>query len=254
MSSWDLKGKRALVTGGTKGIGKAIVLELLQLGAEVIFTARSQDEVEAVKSEFQQMGLPGHGTVADVTSKDDRNRLSGWIVDHWGALDILVNNAGINIRRRSVEYSLEEYKKVLEIDLLAAFEFCRLLFDLLQKGRGSSIINISSVAGSFDLYTGPPYGMAKAGLIQLTRSLAVEWARHGIRVNTVSPWFTDTPMVKGVMNDPKRFDAIVSATPLRRFAEASEIAAAVAFLAMDKSSYITGHNLTVDGGVTSRLW
>jgi tropinone reductase I len=121
----------------------------------------------------------------------------------------------------------------LEIDLLGAFELCRCLQSLLQQGHGASVINISSVAGSFDLYTGAPYGMAKAGLIQLTRHLAVEWARHPIRVNTVSPWFTNPP--------------------LRRVADPSEVAAAVAFLAMDKSSYITGHNLCVDGGSTCRL-
>ncbi len=254
MSSWDLQGKRALVTGGTKGIGKAIVRELLQLGAEVLFTARKVDEVAAVEEEFRQVGFLTHGKVADVTNSEDRNNVSEWIGENWGSLDILVNNAGINIRKRSVEYTHEEYMQVLEIDLLAAFEFCRMFFSLLEKGSGASVINISSVAGTFDLYTGAPYGMAKAGLIQLSRSLAVEWAKHKIRVNTVSPWFTETPMVKGVMNDPKRFDAITSGTPLRRFADPAEIAAAVAFLAMDKSSYITGHNLTVDGGATCRLW
>lgn len=254
MNSWDLKGKRALVSGGTKGIGKAIVIELLQLGAEVLLSARKVDEVDAFQNELRQAGYPAHGKAADVTIGRDREELVDWIGDHWGSLDILVNNAGINIRKRSVEYSQEDYMKVLETDLLGAFEFCRMSFSLLQKGNGASVINISSVAGTFDLYTGAPYGMAKAGLIQLSRSLAVEWAQHRIRVNTVSPWFTDTPMVKGVMNDPKRFDAITSSTPLRRFAEPSEVAAAVAFLAMDKASYITGHNLVVDGGASSRLW
>src|SRR6185312_6889035 len=133
------------------------------------------------------------------------------------------------------------------------FEFCRSFLPLLQKGRGASVINIASVAGSFDLYTGPPYGMAKAGLIQLSRQLAVEWARHGIRVNAVSPWFTDTPLVQGVLADTKRNDAIVSRTPMRRVGESKEVAAAVAFLAMEKASYITGHNLSVDGGATSGL-
>jgi Tropinone reductase 1 len=166
MNSWDLKGKRALVTGGSKGIGKAIVSEFLAL---------------------------------------------------------------------------------------AAFECCRALLPLLQKGRGASVINVSSVAGSFDLYTGAPYGMAKAGLIQLSRTLAVEWARHQIRVNTVSPWFTSTPLVESVLADSKSLKAITSATPLRRVAQPEEVAAAVAFLEMDRASYITGHNLSVDGGATSRL-
>jgi Tropinone reductase 1 len=229
------------------------VHEFLALGAEVLFTARQTAEVAAVEQEFLQMGYPVHGSVADVVLGQDRHKLVEWIDRQWGSLDILVNNAGINIRKRAADYSQAEYLQVLEIDLLAAFEFCRALLPLLQKGRGASVINVSSVAGSFDLSSGAPYAMAKAGLIQLTRSLAVEWARHQIRVNTVSPWFTSTPLVESVLGDAKRLEAITAATPLRRVARPAEVAGAVAFLAMDKASYITGHNLSVDGGVTSRL-
>jgi Tropinone reductase 1 len=253
MSSWDLKSKRALVTGGSKGIGKSIVHEFLELGAEVLFTARNASQVPAVEKEFSQKGYPAHGFVADVGLKEDRQKLLEWIDQHWGSLDILVNNAGINIHKKSVDYSEEEYTQILNTDLLAPFELCRILLPMLQRGDGASIINLSSVAGQYDLQTGAPYGMAKAGLIQLSRNLAVEWARHKIRVNTVSPWFTSTPLVESVLEDPKRFEAITSKTPLRRVAESKEVAAAVAFLAMEKSSYITGHNLSVDGGVTCRL-
>jgi Tropinone reductase 1 len=168
-------------------------------------------------------------------------------------LDILINNAGTNIHKKSVDYSEAEYMQILDVDLLAPFEFSRILLPLLLLGHSASIVNLSSVAGSYDLHTGAPYGMAKAGLIQLSRSLAVEWARHKIRVNTVSPWFTSTPLVENVLGEPKNLEAIVSKTPLRRVAQPEEVAAAVAFLAMDKSSYITGHNLGVDGGVTCRL-
>lgn len=253
MNSWDLKNKRALVTGGTKGIGKAIVQEFLALGADVLFTARNADEVAAVEQEFRQMNYPVHGCVADVSLNNDRQKLLQWVHQHWGFLDILVNNAGVNIHKKSIEYNEAEYMKILDIDLVSPFELCRTLLPVLQQGHGASIINLSSVAGSYDLYTGAPYGMAKAGLIQLSRNLAVEWARYKIRVNTISPWFTSTPLVDDVLGDPKRKEAIVSKTPLRRVAESAEVAAAVAFLAMDKSSYITGHNLSVDGGVTCRL-
>jgi Tropinone reductase 1 len=253
MSSWDLKGKRALVTGGSKGIGKAIVNEFLGLGAEVVFTARNTAEVAAVEQEFRHAGFPVHGVAADVALDQDRKKLLDWISGQWGFLDVLVNNAGMNIRKRVADYKETEYRQVLEVDLIGAFELCRALQPLLQKGHAASVINISSVAGSFDLFTGAPYGMAKAGLIQLSRHLAVEWARYPIRVNTVSPWFTDTPLVETTLGDPKNSEAILSATPLRRIAQPSEVAAAVAFLAMDKASYITGHNLSVDGGATSGL-
>jgi Tropinone reductase 1 len=253
MSSWDLKEKRALVTGGSKGIGKAIVNEFLGLGAEVVFSARHAAEVPAVEHEFRQMGYPAHGVVADLVSEPDRKKLLEWISRQWGSLDILVNNAGMNVRKRIADYTEAEYRQVLEVDLIGAFELCRTLQPLLQKGHAASVINISSVAGSFDLFTGAPYGMAKAGLIQLSRHLAVEWARYPIRVNTVSPWFTETPLVESTLANSKNSEAILSATPLRRVAQPSEVAAAVAFLAMDKASYITGHNLSVDGGATSGL-
>jgi tropinone reductase I len=253
MSSWDLNGKRALVTGGSKGIGKAIVHEFLQLGAEVVFTARNAAEVAGAEQEFRQIGFPIHGIAADVAVDKDRKKLSEWINHHWGFLDILVNNAGMNIRKRVADYTEAEYRQVLEVDLIGAFELCRAFQPLLQKGHAASVINISSVAGSFDLFTGAPYGMAKAGLIQLTRHLAVEWARYPIRVNTVSPWFTETPLVERTLADSKNSEAILAATPLRRVAQPAEVAAAVAFLAMDKASYITGHNLSVDGGATSGL-
>lgn len=253
MNSWDLNEKRALVTGGSKGIGKAIVHEFLTLGAEVLFTARNASDVSAAEKKFLQMDYRVHGFVGDVAIENDRQKLVEWVQKEWGFLDILVNNAGMNIHKKSAEYSQNEYRQVLEIDLVSPFELCRAFLPYLQLGHGASIINLSSVAGSYDLYTGAPYSMAKAGLIQLSRNLAVEWARYKIRVNTVSPSFTATPMVESVLNDPKRFEAIVSKTPLRRVAESSEVAAVVAFLAMDKSSYITGHNLSVDGGVTCRL-
>jgi tropinone reductase I len=253
MSFWHLKGKRALVTGGSKGIGKAIVQEFLSLGAEVLFTARNADEIAAVEKEFLQMGYPVHGRVADAVKDGDRKAVLEWISRQWGFLDILVNNAGTNFHKKSVEYSEAEYMQILDVDLLAPFELSRILLPLLQLGHGASIINLSSVAGTYDLHTGAPYGMAKAGVIQLSRNLAVEWARHKIRVNTVSPWFTSTPLVENVLGDAKNLEAIVSKTPLRRVAQPEEVAAAVSFLAMDKSSYITGHNLSVDGGVTCRL-
>ena len=253
MKPWDLKGKTALVTGGSRGIGKAIVTELLALGAEVVFTARGAGEVVAVEQELKELYPGVSGLAADVSDAVHRKQMLECAAEKWGRLDILVNNAGINIRKASNEYTSNEFMQVLDINLLAPFELCRTLFSLLVKGKGASVINVSSVAGSFDVQTGAPYGMSKAGLIQLSRNLANEWASHGIRVNTVSPWFTETPLTDGLLSNPDRLQAITSKTPLRRIAQSEEMAAAVAFLAMDKSSYITGHNLTVDGGATIRL-
>ena len=254
MKGWNLENKTALVTGGSKGIGKAIVSELLSLGAEVLFTGRTEADLLSTQQEFKNMGFETHVLAGAVTDVSHRSEVADWITKNWGQLDILVNNAGINIRKPTNEYTVEEYHQVINTDLISPFEFCRTLFSLLQRSGEASIINIASVAGSFDVQTGAPYGMAKGGLIQMGRNLANEWAVHGIRVNSVSPWFTETPLVEGFLAaQPEKLTKITTRTPLDRMAQAEEIAAAVAFLAMDKASYITGQNLSVDGGVTISL-
>jgi len=253
INTWNLTGKKAFVTGGSKGIGKATVEELCSLGAEVLFTGRNEVDLLTAQQEFKSNGLTTHFLSGAVTDAEHRRKVTDWITSQWGQLDILVNNAGINVRKPSIEYTKEEYHSVIDTDLIAPFEFCRLLFPLLRKSGKSSIINIASVAGSFDVQTGAPYGMAKGGLIQMSRNLASEWGAHGIRVNSVSPWFTATSLAKALLSQTEKVNKIKARTPLNRIAESKEVAAAVAFLAMDKASYITGQNLSVDGGVTSGL-
>lgn len=250
MNHWNLKGKRALVTGGSKGIGLAIVKEFLALGAEVVFTARNKEQIEVIEKELRGEGHQLTGLQGDVSNAPDRKRLQAWVEENWGALDVLVNNAGINIRKATTDYEPEEYRKVLEINLFAPFELSREIFPLLKAGQAPSIVNIASVAGEFDVQSGAPYGMAKAGLIQMSRNLAAEWAKEGIRVNTVSPWYTLTPLTEGLLQNTEKAGRIIERTPQKRIARADEVAGAVAFLAMDKASYITGQNLLTDGGLS----
>jgi Tropinone reductase 1 len=254
MGKWNLKNKKALVTGGSKGIGKAVVSELLELGAEVVFSARNSDILKQVLGQFKEQGYQAHGLTADVISVDHRHQITRWIEKRWGKLDILVNNAGINIRKPSNEYSSQEYQQVIETDLIAPFELSRELFELLKKSGKAAVVNVASVAGIMDANTGAPYGMAKSGLIQLTRNLAYEWAWAHIRVNAVSPWFTQTPATQALLSNPDKLQQIVSRTPLGRVARDEEIAAAIAFMVMDKASFITGQNLVVDGGGTSSIF
>lgn len=250
MNNWNLKNKRALVTGGSKGIGLAIVEEFSALGAEVVFTARNKEYLQKIEKELWEKGHKATGLQADVSVPEDQKRVQQWVQENWGALDILVNNAGINIRKASVDYEPAEYRKVLEINLFAPFELSRQLFPLLKKGQASSVVNIASVAGTFDVQSGAPYGMSKAGLIQLSRSLAAEWAKEGIRVNTVSPWYTLTPLTEGLLSNTEKAGRIIERTPQKRIARADEVAGAVAFLAMEKASYITGQNISIDGGMS----
>ena len=247
---WNLKGQTAVVTGGSKGIGRATVEEFLKLGAEVLFTARNAEDIDRLQDELLAKGHKVKGMVADVSIPEHREKVADYVKNTWGSLNILVNNAGINIRKRALEYADEEYQKVLNINLVAPFALARELHPFLKASKNGKIINISSAAATQDVGTGTPYAMSKAGLLQQTRSLAVEWAKDGIRVNAVSPWFTHTPLTDGLLSETARMEPILKSTPLGRVAQAKEMASIIAFLAMDKSSYITGQNIVADGGMS----
>lgn len=250
MSHWNLQGKHILITGATKGIGLAAANEMLDLGAQVFLVARTTSDIERLVREFRDRGLPVNGITADLSREEDRERIVEAVKNKWGRLDVLVNNVGMNIRKSFSDYSREEYRRIFDTNLISALELTQALLPMLKKGEGAGVINVASVAGLVDVRSGAIYGMTKAALLQMTRHLAVEWAPFNIRVNAVSPWYTRTPLAEPVLQQPERLQLILERTPLNRIAEAEEVAAAIAFLAMDKASYITGQNLVTDGGMT----
>jgi NAD(P)-dependent dehydrogenase (short-subunit alcohol dehydrogenase family) len=243
MGNWSLQGKKTIITGGTKGIGKAIVDEFVSLGADVIAVARDLGLAEKnPKAQYLE---------GDITDPTFRQQLLYTANDRWGMLHVLVNNVGTNVRKKFVEYTEEEYRKLFETNLFAMMALTQSAHNMLVKSGNGSVINIASVAGSIDVQSGPPYGMTKAAIIQFGRHLAVEWAPT-IRVNTVSPWYIQTPLTEPVLSQPDRLERILARTPMGRVGQPLEVAGITAFLAMDLAGYITGQNILVDGGMTSK--
>jgi len=247
-SKWNLKDKVALITGATKGIGLAIADELAELGAGVFIVARVQNIFDKQVTSYRENGHQAWGCKADVTSKEDRISLFEKIQADVGSLDIVVNNVGVNIRKKMVAYSEEDYLKIIQTNMHSTFDICQRSYEFLKKSDAGALVNIVSTAGMTHVRTGAPYGMTKAALIQLTRNLAGEWAPDSIRVNAVAPWYTRTPLVDKLLKDQAYLDNIIERTPLGRIAEPEEVASAVAFLCMPASSYVTGECLVVDGG------
>jgi Tropinone reductase 1 len=243
---WTLQNKKTLVTGGTKGIGLAITKEFLELGAEILVVARDTKVIQGrLKNSSNLYCMDG-----DVTDPVFRAALLKKVEENWGKLDVLVNNVGTNIRKKFTEYTETEIRQLFETNLFSMTELTRLAFPFLEKSGNASVVNIASVAGTFDVLSGPPYGMTKAAIIQLTHHLACEWARFNIRVNTVSPWYIETPLTEAVLSKPAALEKIIKRTPMYRVGQAEEVSGIVAFLAMDKASYITGQNIMVDGGMS----
>ena len=249
MPSWSLAGRRALVVGATRGIGKVAAEELLALGASVLVVARSEDAVHACVHEWNARH-PGraHGIAADATSRDGIASICAAVERELGGLDLLVCNAGTNVRKTALEFDDGDFTRLMTANTESAFELARRCHAWLSRGTGASVVFVGSVASEISLGTGVPYAASKAALAAITRGLACEWAKDGIRVNLVAPWYIDTPLAAPVLARPGMIERIRARTPLGRVGDATEVARAIAFLLMPASSYVTGVTLPVDGG------
>ena len=251
---WTLEGNTALVTGGTKGMGRAIVESLLSWGAEVYFVARNEEAIDRMESDFKDHPKPCRGIQADVAAKADREKILDFVGSQAKKLDILINNVGMNIRLKTSDYTEQQIRLIMNTNFTSAFDLSRQFLNLLKASGKASVIFNSSVAGINHIRTGSVYGASKAAMIQLAKNLAVEWANFGIRVNAVAPWYIKTPFVEHILSDTEYLQNIEDRTPMKRVGEPEEVADLVAFLCMPAASYITGQSIAVDGGFSVNMF
>jgi glucose 1-dehydrogenase len=254
-----LEGKNVLVTGGTSGIGQAIAVRFAEYGANVAINYlrtpdeawETEEQVHACAQRVRQHGVRDVLVGADVSNEDQVERMVEHTIDELGGIDVLVNNAGIQISRPSHELPSDDFDKVLAVNLRGAFLCAReVIRHLLGADRRGSIVNISSVHQEIPKPNYLGYSVSKGGMMNLTRTLALEYAARGITVNAVAPGATVTPINRAWIDDPEKREMVTSHIPIPRPGDADEMAGVVCFLASDDAAYITGQTIFVDGGLT----
>jgi NAD(P)-dependent dehydrogenase (short-subunit alcohol dehydrogenase family) len=243
-----LDGKIALVTGASRGLGKEIAKGFAQYGASLVLAdlAYPEETEEEIKGE----GGPCIAVRMDIANEVEVKDLNQKITSELGRVDILVNNAGITQlgHTPTQELAVKEWDRVMDINLRGTFLCCKYVGGFMIKTGGGSIVNIASTAGIAGVPRAPAYCASKAGVILLTKSLALEWAQHDIRVNAIAPHYLETELTKGVRDSEKVYEALTRQIPLKRFGKTGELVGAALFLASDTSSYVTGAVMPVDGG------
>jgi 2-deoxy-D-gluconate 3-dehydrogenase len=245
-----LTGKVAIVTGGNGGIGYGIARGLAGAGANIVVAARQRDKTSQAVTALQTLGVKALGVSTDVQDEAAVRAMVNATVGTFGRVDILVNNAGINIRKAPQDYTLEEWQQVLNVNLTGVFLCAREVYPHMRQAGGGKIINIGSMTSIFGSNVAPAYSASKGGVVQLTKSLAVFWARDNIQVNAILPGWIHTDLTASA--SPERYDAITARIPHGRWGEPGELAGTAVFLASAASDYVNGIALPVDGGYTSK--
>lgn len=248
-----MDGKVALVTGGSRGIGKEIALTMARAGAKIIVndiepegSAKTVDEIR------ERFGVPAVAFLADVSKQSDVQALVEKSIGTFQRIDVLVNNAGVVVRKPAVELSEQEWDKIIDVNLKGVFLCSQAVArKMIEQANGGRIVNIASIMGEVALPPRAPYCSSKGGVIALTRDLAAEWAPYGINVNAIGPGWVETDLTKDYFSQKQVRDYLLERIPLKRFCSPSEVAVLAAFLVSDLANYITGQTILIDGGWTA---
>jgi len=244
---FNISGKKAIVTGGSRGLGKAMAEGLLDAGVEVVIMG-TNDQIFETAQLLNTRSEKVYGVKADFSDRKNVERAFSQAMNHLGGIDILVNNAGMQIRNKCEDFLIEDWDKILNVNLTSAFIMSQLAGrEMIQKGKGK-IINIASMLSFSGGYTVPAYAASKGGIAQLTKAFANEWASKGINVNGIAPGYMDTDNTAGIKENPVRSQQILSRLPAGRWGRPEDMQGALIFLASDASDYIHGSIILVDGG------
>jgi 2-deoxy-D-gluconate 3-dehydrogenase len=245
---FSLKNKVAIVTGGNRGIGKAIALAFSKAGADIVIVGRDENRNDAVMNEIKGFGGNAVGLSVDLTSVNGINQMINETVERFGKIDIIANNAGVSSTNRALNVTEVEWDKIMDLNVKSLFFCCQAAAKVMKEQGCGKIINMASVLGAVGDVGVCPYSASKGAIINLTKSLALEWAKYGIQVNAIGPAYIETELNKDALANPKVRDKLIAKTPMGRLGLTEEVTGAAVLLASDASSFITGQTIYVDGG------